>query len=76
MANPILKHIAFMVIALCLFSRVNSAVVGDNGASCCDDNVINVNGQGKVSVQPDIAIVNVGISRTSKTSQEATQRVA
>ena len=37
---------------------------------------MSVNGQAKVSVQPDIAIINVGISAISKTSQEASQIVA
>jgi uncharacterized protein YggE len=37
---------------------------------------VSVNGQAKVSVQPDIAIINVGISAISKTSQEASRIVA
>ena len=37
---------------------------------------MNVNGQAKVSVQPDIALINFGVSATSKTSQEASQIVA
>lgn len=37
---------------------------------------MSVNGQAKVSVQPDIAIINVGISAISKTSQEASRIVA
>ncbi len=37
---------------------------------------MSVNGQAKVSVQPDIAIINVGVSAISKTSQEASRIVA
>jgi uncharacterized protein YggE len=37
---------------------------------------VSVNGQAKVSVQPDIAIINVGVSAISKTSQEASRIVA
>ena len=76
MAQTIHKAVISLLIAFCLISQVKSSILGDGGASCCDENVISVTGQGKVLVQPDIAIVTVGVSRTAKTSQEATQRVS
>lgn len=67
---------ASLFIIICLFGSINGNIVGEGGDSCCNDNAIIVNGQGKVTVQPDIAIVSVGVSNTAKTSQEASQKVA
>ncbi len=68
---------ALLVISACVFSQTSASVVGSCGgeSSCCEDNSIYVNGQGKISVQPDIAFITVGVSVTEKTSQAASQGV-
>jgi uncharacterized protein YggE len=64
------KLVLIGLITLCLLVESQTVILPEtSGSSCCDDNSIYVNGQGKVSVQPDIATVNVAISVTSKTSQ-------
>lgn len=64
------KSVAFVIFAFSFLCLINGAVMGGNCEStgCCDDNTINVNGVGKVSVQPDIAYITVGVTVTSKTS--------
>lgn len=69
MTNIPFKHITILLVSLCLINQINTTVIPDNGVSCCDDNTININGFGKVFVQPDISIVSIGISVTAKTSQ-------
>lgn len=66
------------LFTLCLAAFTSAAVLPELSApsSCCLDNTISVTGQGKVSVQPDIALVSIGVSVVSKTSQQATQSVA
>lgn len=59
------KLFALVFVGLCLMSQINGKVLaGDSGSSCCDDNSIVVNGVGRVSVQPDIAYITVGVTVT------------
>lgn len=74
-----LKSQRILILALTLLGvmcQVETALLSTDGTSCCGDNSISVIGNGKVSVQPDIAIVNVGATVTAKTSQAATQGLA
>jgi uncharacterized protein YggE len=67
---------SFLLVTLCLLTAINTSLIRTDETSCCDDNVVNVNGFGKVSVQPDIAIVSIAASSTAKITQEATTKVA
>lgn len=64
------KSFAFLVFTISFLCLINGAIIGGNcqNSPCCDDNTINVNGVGKVSVQPDIAYITVGVTVTAKTS--------
>ena len=59
-----------LIFSFLTFSVVSQAFAplknnGNNsGSSCCGDNIIEVNGEGKVKVQPDIAILNIGVTVT------------
>ena len=75
MTDTAAKNIALIIVALCVLSQISSASP-NGGSSCCDDNTISVNGQGRFFVQPDIAIVSVGVSKTAKSSQDANRQVA
>lgn len=68
MSTKQLRVISIVLISLCLSSQVSTVIVPESGSSCCGDNTVLVSGEGKVSVQPDIAIVTVGVSVTAKTS--------
>jgi uncharacterized protein YggE len=71
----------FLIFSLVSFSVMGQVINNGNGnrnsgSSCCDDFVIQVNGDGKVQLQPDIAILNIGVSVTEKTSSLATKTAA
>lgn len=69
--GKIIKSLILLTVLLILFkpTRTSSDV-------CCEDNSILVSGTGKLSVAPDIAIINVGVQVTASTSKAATQGVA
>jgi uncharacterized protein YggE len=68
--GKIIKSFIILTFLLILFKPIRST------DSCCEDNSILVSGTGKLSVAPDIAIVNVGVQVTASTSKAATQGVA
>ncbi len=69
MTLTVSKRSSFLLITLFLITTINTSLIRTDDTSCCDDNVVNVNGFGKVSVQPDIAIVSIAASSTAKTTQ-------
>jgi uncharacterized protein YggE len=70
------KMIFIVLVSFGIICQVSAGILQQEQGSCCLDNSIIVNGQGTVKVQPDIAIVNVGITNTAKTSQQASINVA
>ena len=70
------KILVFLLLSFAVIGNVSAGVLQSEAGGCCLDNSVIVNGQGTVKVQPDIAIVSVGISNTAKTSQQASQKVA
>lgn len=71
-----MKLSVFVILALCLVAQINGVILPEYGNPCCEDNSITVSGQGRVSVQPDIAYITVGATVTAKTTQAAVQGVA
>lgn len=65
-------------ILLVLIEIISTSVVTGVSPSntCCDNDIIEVTSVGSVSVQPDIAIMTIGITVTDKTSQAAVQQAA
>lgn len=76
MTKVIYKQITIFIVVFCIFGQIATAALSESDGSCCNDNSIQINGQSKVLVQPDIAIVSVGVSNIAKTSQLASQKVA
>jgi hypothetical protein len=61
-----------MKLTLVIFTIIALATSQD---SCCLQNVLSIVGNGKVSVDPDIATFTIYISRNGKTSSEALSKV-
>jgi uncharacterized protein YggE len=68
--GKIIRSFILLTFLLILFKPTRST------DACCDDNSILISGTGKLSVAPDIAIINVGVQVTASTSKAATQGVA
>jgi uncharacterized protein YggE len=67
-----------LILSLVSFSVMGQTFINGNGngSSCCGDFVIQVNGEGKVQVKPDVAILKIGVEVTEKTSLLATNNAA
>lgn len=68
--GKIINSFILLTVLLILFKPSRTST------NCCEDNSILVSGTGKLSVAPDIAIINVGVQVTASTSKAATQGVA
>lgn len=67
---------ALLLITFSCVSHPTNPIIGEDIEFCCENDAIFVYGQGKISVQPDIATITVGAKVTAKSSQAATQAVA
>ena len=67
-----------LAILLVFLVNISAAVVNSvsTSNSCCDNDIIEVVSVGSVSVQPDIAVMTIGVTVTDKTSQAAVQQAA
>ena len=68
--GKIIKSLIILTFLLILLKPTRST------DGCCEDNSILISGTGKLSVAPDIAMINVGVQVTASTSKAATQGVA
>ena len=76
MSTNNMKRSILLLFSLSLIFQTSANILAGFEGSCCNDDSVFVNGEGKVSYKPDIAIVNIGVSVTAKTSQKATQGAA
>ena len=76
MSTNNMKQSILLLFSLSLIFQTSANILAGFEGSCCNDDSVFVNGEGKVSYKPDIAIVNIGVSVTAKTSQKATQGAA
>ena len=75
MIHPISTNFTFSFLTFSLICVINSTLIGTSEATYCGENIINLNGLGKLIIQPDIFLINFVSNGTAKTSQDATKKV-
>ncbi len=65
------KTLPFLVVGIILCALVPNSAPASAGQATNETRTVYVNGVGQVSVEPDMAIINVGVETEAKTSAEA-----